>query len=194
MNPIYFGSQAELRLWLKANHARETELFVGMYKKSSGKGGITYPEALDEALCFGWIDGVRKSVDGERFAQRFSPRTKRSTWSNINVKRFKELEAEGRVVAAGRAAFEARTDERTGTYAGEQGQIELEDAAKRTFRANADAWRYWEKSPPGYRKIATWWVISAKRTETREKRLAELIDCSARGQRIPLLRRDTAAS
>lgn len=194
MNPIFFASQADFRAWLEEHGATESELWIGYYKKASGKGGANYRETLDEALCFGWIDGVRRTVDAESFIQRWTPRSRRSHWSLVNIRRFKELQAEGRVVAEGLAAFEAATAERTGRYSFEQENATLDDSQEAEFRANTAAWAYWEKAPRSYKRIATWWVISAKRPETRAKRLAELIACSAGGLRIPLVRPKESAS
>lgn len=188
-DPRFFESQDAFREWLTANHAAEAELWVGFWKKSSQRGGLEYAQAVDEALCFGWIDGVRKSMDSESFTNRFTPRRRGSVWSIANVRRIGELREAGRVHPAGELAFAARTDERTGIYSAEQSNVELgiEDEAR--FAANLPAWEYWQRAPAGYRKTAAWWVISAKKPETREKRLEELIACSARGVKIPPLRR-----
>lgn len=188
MDPIYFATRDEFRRWLEANHASADAVMLGLYKKASGKSGITYIEAVEEALCFGWIDGVGKSIDRDSSAQRFTPRRPRSIWSLVNVKRFEELEAAGKMTPAGRAAFEARTPERTGIYSGEQGDLELPPEALTALRANEAAWAFWEKSPKSYRKPATWWVISAKKPETRDRRLAQLIEHAERGERVPPLR------
>ena len=187
--PQFFESRNAFRNWLTENHGQAGELWVGFWKKSANRGGLEYPHAVDEALCFGWIDGIRKSVDADSFTNRFTPRRKGSVWSLVNVRRIGELREEGRVHAAGEAAFAARTDERTGIYSAEQGNVALEPADQARFAANLSALAYWERSPAGYRKQATWWVISAKKPETREKRLEELIACSARGVKIPPLRR-----
>lgn len=189
MEPRFFDTQADFRAWLEEHHAIETELWLGYYKKASGKVGLTYQEALDEALCFGWIDGLTRSLGEEAHAQRWTPRRKRSNWSNVNVNRYRELEAEGRVAPAGRKAFEARTDATTGVYSFEQSHAELGVDYEARFRKDEAAWAYWEKCPPGYKRIATWWVVSAKRPETRQRRLDELMACSRDGLRIPLLRR-----
>jgi uncharacterized protein YdeI (YjbR/CyaY-like superfamily) len=191
MEPLFFDSPAEFRAWLEEHHASERELWVGFYKKASGKGGLTYKQALDEALCFGWIDGLVRSLGDEARAQRWTPRRKRSNWSNINIKRYRELEAEGRVVPAGRAAFEARPLDGAG-YSFEQGEAAIEEQHLAAFKADRAAWTYWEKCPPGYKRIATWWVVSARRQETRDKRFQVLLECSREAQRIPLLRREPA--
>jgi len=187
---LFFDTADDFRAWLEKHHESEREALLGFYKKGSGKGGsFTYEQAILESLCFGWIDGVRRSLDAESYSQRFSPRTKTSTWSNINIARFKELQAAGRVHPAGLAAFEARTAANSGIYSFEQGEVAFAEDQERAFRANSAAWEYWSNAPKGYRRIATWWVLSAKRPETRSKRLVELVDCSARGEKIPLLRR-----
>jgi uncharacterized protein YdeI (YjbR/CyaY-like superfamily) len=187
MKARYFRSAAEFRRWLERNHARKSELYVGFYKKGSGRKGITPREALDEALSFGWIDGVRRSVDDERYMNRYTPRTSRSNWSNVNIARAKALIAEGRMRAAGLAAFERRDEKRARMYAAEQANPKLSASEIAAFRKNKAAWKNWESRPPGYRKTATWWVVSAKREETRQRRLATLIEHSARGERIALL-------
>jgi uncharacterized protein YdeI (YjbR/CyaY-like superfamily) len=182
--PRFFRSPAEFRKWLEKNHDRESELLVGFYKKSSGKRGITYEEALDEALCFGWIDGVRRSVDDERSTIRFTPRRQRSNWSLKNIRRVNELTKLGRMAPPGIAAFERRDPSEAGTYSFEQANPRLDQGLERRFRRNRGAWQFWEAQPPGYRKAATWWVVSAKREETRLRRLQTLIEDSANGRRL----------
>ena len=188
MEPTLFATPAEFRAWLEANHATERELLLGFHKKGSGRPSITWPEAVDEALCFGWIDGVRRRIDDESYSIRFTPRQRRSTWSAVNIARVKELQREGRMHPAGVAAFEARADERSAIYAYEQRHgATLDDEQLRQFRANEAAWTFFESQPPSYRKAAIWWVVSAKRDETKRKRLATLIDDSAHGRRVPPL-------
>lgn len=182
MDPVFFATQAEWRAWLEANHASETELLVGFHKKGTGMPSITWPESVDEALCFGWIDGVRRSLGAESYTIRFTPRKPRSFWSNVNIRRAGELIAEGRMMPAGLRAFEARTGERSGVYSFEQedqAKVVLSPEMEARFRADAGAWEYFQSRPPWYRRTATWWVISAKKEETREKRLATLIADSA---------------
>jgi uncharacterized protein YdeI (YjbR/CyaY-like superfamily) len=188
VDAVFFESQAGFREWLERNHATEDALLIGFHKKASGRGGLTYREALDEALCFGWIDGVRTSLGPDAYSQRFTPRRKRSIWSNVNVKRFGELQSEGRAAPAGRAAFDSRTADRTGIYSAEQREIELEPGHLARLQADEAAWAYWRSAPPSYRKPATWWVISAKKPETRERRFVQLLNCSAKGERVPPLR------
>jgi uncharacterized protein YdeI (YjbR/CyaY-like superfamily) len=176
MRPTFFASPSEFRAWLEKHHATAQELLVGFYKKSSGKPSITWPEAVDEALSFGWIDGVRRSFDDVSYTNRFTPRTARSTWSARNIERSKELIAEGRMSPAGRKAFEARTDDRSAIYSYEQrGQAKLGRDFERQFRSNTRAWAFFMSQPPGYRTTATYWVVSAKREETRRRRLATLM-------------------
>ena len=184
--PRFFRSQTEFRTWLERNHASKTEVWVGMHKKASTKKGITYREALDEALCFGWIDGKVRTIDEVAYMQRFSPRTKRSPWSKINIKRFGELKKLGQVTDAGLAAFERR-DRSPAGYSYEEAERGFSGSYLRTFRGNKKAWAFFQAQPPGYRRNATFWVMSAKREETRERRLAQLIDDSAHERRLALL-------
>ena len=186
-SPTFFATPAEFRAWLEEHHAAETELLVGFYKKGSGKPSITWPESVDEALCYGWIDGVRRSLGDDAYTIRFTPRKKRSFWSNVNIRRAGELIAEGRMRPAGLVAFEARTGERSGVYSFEQkdqARVVFSEAQARQFQADAKAWEFFQAQPPWYRRTATWWVISAKKEETRAKRLATLIADSAAGRPI----------
>ena len=188
--PKYFATPAAFRAWLEANHATSTELLVGFYKKGSGKPSITWPESVDEALCFGWIDGVRRTVDDERYTIRFTPRKARSTWSAVNMERVAELTRLGRMRPPGLAAFARREAAHSQIYSYEQrSEATLDDAAEGAFRANARAWEFFEAQPPWYRRTAIYWVMTAKRDETRHKRLATLIDDSAHGRRIGPLSR-----
>ena len=184
MKPAYFATPSDFRKWLAAHHAAEKELLVGFHKKASGTPSITWQESVDEALCFGWIDGVRKRVDETRYTIRFTPRRKGSNWSLINVNRVEELIAQERMKPAGLAAFEARVTRRTGIYAYENRPAELEPRYARALRRNAAAWAFFQAQPPSYRKLANWWIASAKKEETRQKRLAKLIADSAHGKRI----------
>ena len=187
MEPTFFKTSGHLRRWLEKNHGSATELWVGMYKKASGKIGITYKEALDEALCFGWIDGVRKSVDAEAYVQRFTPRRANSYWSAVNTTRAKELIGAGRMHDAGLAVFERRDTSKTARYSFEREHAKLDAPAEKQFRANTKAWQFFQSQPPGYRRVALHWVTSAKRPETRQRRLETLIRDSGRGRRIGLL-------
>jgi uncharacterized protein YdeI (YjbR/CyaY-like superfamily) len=187
-DPIYFTSPDELREWFDANHETATELWLGSYKKATGKPTVTWSEAVDEALCVGWIDSVRYSLDPERSAQRFTPRRKGSNWSAVNIAKIKALTEAGRMKPAGLAAFEARTEARSAIYSYEQRHLAAldpdEDAA---FRANEEAWSRFQAFPPSYRKTAIHWVVTAKKPETRVRRLATLIEDSAAGRRLKQL-------
>ena len=184
MSPVPFATADAFRAWLAAHHSATTELVVAFYTKTSGRGGLTYPEALDEALCFGWIDGVRRKLDADRFTIRFTPRKSGSTWSLVNVRHVERLTKAGRMAPAGIAAFAARDPAKTGLYSFEQRPQEFPAALKKTFQAAKPAWQFWSAQPPGYRRTAIWWVISAKQEATRQRRLAQLIAVSAAGQRI----------
>ena len=184
MKPRYFKSAAAFRAWLAANGARARELYVGFYKKASGKGGLTYKEAVDEALCHGWIDGIKKRVDEDRYTHRFTPRTATSIWSAVNLKRMKELLADGRVAAAGRDVYERRDPARTNRYSYEKAPAAFEGVLARRFKANKAAWTYFQAQPPGYRNLVTRWVTGAIKEETRLRRLDKLINDSAEGKRI----------
>ena len=190
MEPHFFAAPDEFRAWLEAHHATESELLVGFHKKATGKRSMSWTEAVREALCFGWIDGVRRSLDDERYVNRFTPRKPRSNWSAVNVRHVEELIREGRMHPAGLAAFEAREQRRTGVYSYEnrhEAKLDAEQEAR--FRAHTGAWEFFSSQPPGYRQTAIFWVVSAKRPETRVRRLATLIDDSAHGRRISLLAR-----
>lgn len=190
MEPTFFATPSEFRAWLEEHHHKAQELWVGFYKKSSGKPSITWPEAVDEALCHGWIDGVRKGIDDVSYTIRFTPRKPRSTWSAVNVKRARELASQGLMRPTGLKAFEERTEEKSGTYSYEQENAAgLDDAYEQQFRANKKAWDFFQSQAAWYRRTATWWVISAKKEETRQKRLATLIENSEQGRTIPQLTR-----
>ena len=191
MSARYFRSAALFRAWLAAHHATATELVVGFHKVGSGRPSLTWSESVDEALCYGWIDGIRRSVDETRYTIRFTPRRRTSTWSVVNIRRVGELERLGRMRAAGRAAFEARRENRSGLYSFEQRRAALDPSGEAAMRRNKKAWAYWQAEAPSYRKAASWWVLSAKKPETRARRLAQLIaDCAA-GLRIKAMRRPT---
>jgi uncharacterized protein YdeI (YjbR/CyaY-like superfamily) len=188
--PRFFADPAALWAWLEEHHAVADEVVVGYRRRASGLASITWPESVDVALCFGWIDGIRRSLDETSYSIRFTPRRPRSIWSAVNVRRFGELEAEGLVTDAGRAAFAARREDRTGVYTHEQAEApELDEAFTARFMASADAWEWFQLQPPFYRRQAAHWVMSAKKPETRERRLAALIADSEAGLRIGPLRR-----
>ncbi len=180
----FFRRPADFRRWLEKNHATAAELWVGFYRKASGKPSITWPESVDEALCVGWIDGIRKSIDAESYMIRFSPRRRGSIWSAINMKRCQTLIAEGRVGEPGLKAFAARKENRVGIYSYEQQRPELEEPYAGKLRRNKTAWDFFQTQPPGYRKQMSWWILSAKKEETRLKRLKKLMESSARRKRL----------
>lgn len=179
----YFKSPGEWRAWLKANHRKAKEIQVGYFKKDSGKPSITWPESVAEALCFGWIDGIRRGVDEERYTIRFTPRRRGSTWSDVNIRMVKALEAGGKMTAAGRAAFEGRVQKKSRVYSYEQGSAELNAARLREFKKNRAAWDFFNAQPASYRKKAVWWVMSAKNEQTRQSRFARLLESAAAGKR-----------
>jgi uncharacterized protein YdeI (YjbR/CyaY-like superfamily) len=186
--PRFFRSQKEWRAWLEKNHAGAAEQWVGFHKTKSDKKGITYKQAVDEALCFGWIDAVRRGGD-ETWAIRFTPRKKGSIWSAVNLKRIEELKAAGLVAPAGLAAYEGRDPEKQKRYSFENRDTVLAPAYEKTFRADKPAWKWFEAMPRSYRHPAVWWVMSAKQQATRDRRLAQLIADSAEGRKVKPLRR-----
>jgi uncharacterized protein YdeI (YjbR/CyaY-like superfamily) len=191
MKVAFFPSPSHLRQWFEKHHATELELWVGFFKKSSGKPSVTWPESVDEALCVGWIDGIRKSVDDQKYRIRFTPRKPRSVWSAVNIKRARALAEQGRMRPAGLKAFQARTENRSGIYSYEQRRDRLEEPYESILKKNTDAWAFFQAQPSSYRKAAGWWVVSARKEETRLKRLAKLIEDSARRCRIPQFTRPT---
>lgn len=190
MTPTFFATPADFRRWLAEHHAQAQELWVGFYKKATGKPSITWPESVDQALCFGWIDGRRKSVDAESYMIRFTPRRAHSIWSAINLQRVAELSEQGLMHPAGLQIFAARREEKSGIYAHEQRQVAaLGPAEEAQFQANPAAWAFFQAKPRSYREPAIWWVVSAKKPETRQKRLQTLIDDSAAGRTVKPLTR-----
>ncbi len=185
MSPTYFESAEHFRAWLEDNHRTATELIVGFRKVGSGLPSITWPESVDEALCFGWIDGLRKRIDDSSYLIRFTPRRTGSIWSLVNLAKVKELSAQGRMRPAGIAAYEARSSKKTGVYSFEQQQaVVLAPAEVQEFKKNKVAWGYFEAAAPSYKKVITYWVISAKQPATRLRRLAELIEACAESRRL----------
>jgi uncharacterized protein YdeI (YjbR/CyaY-like superfamily) len=182
-SPTFFATAAEWRGWLEKHHASATELSVGFWKKASGRASITWPESVDEALCFGWIDGVRHRIDHEAYRIRFTPRKATSTWSQVNLRRFAELKAQGRIASAGQAAHDIGKD-RTKQYSYEKAEAEFAREELAAFKANAGAWANFKAFPPSYRRVAIHRVTSAKGEATRAKRLSILIDASAKGLRL----------
>jgi uncharacterized protein YdeI (YjbR/CyaY-like superfamily) len=193
MTPIYFRSPLEFRVWLERHHEVEQELWVGFYKKGTGEPSLTWPESVDEALCVGWIDGVRRRIDADRYMIRFTPRKPRSKWSAVNLKRVEELSRLGRLRPAGRQVFDGRVAVPAGYSYEARKTAELGDDYERRFRRRPKAWAFFRSQPPWYRRTATWWVVSAKKEETRLKRLARLIDDSAHGRTLGQLTRPARA-
>ena len=187
MKIVHFSSQEEFRKWLVKNHAAASELFVGLHKKSSGKKGATYSEVLDEALCFGWIDGVRRSVNAESYVIRFTRRKSKSIWSLVNVRHVGRLQKAGKMAQPGLKAFAAREKHRTGIYSFEQKRPGLSAEYKKLFSANTRAWEFFAEQAPWYQRTAGYWVSSAKQEETRMRRLAKLMEVSANGRRLDQL-------
>ncbi|HXH06967.1 MAG TPA: YdeI/OmpD-associated family protein [Vicinamibacterales bacterium] len=183
VKPTYFRSASEFRKWLDEHHASEVELWVGYHKKGTGVASMTWQESVDEALCFGWIDGIRKSIDESRYTIRFTPRRSGSNWSKINIERINELTKLGRMTTAGLKAFEQRNTKLDYSYE-ETRQRQFSPEQQQTFRANPKAWAFFEKQPPSYRKTLIYWVTSAKKEETRASRLKKLIIASAAGRRL----------
>ncbi|GAB2728705.1 YdeI/OmpD-associated family protein [Nocardioides pakistanensis] len=181
---IYFESPLHWRSWLEEHHQTATEVWVGYWKKHTGRVNLTWSEAVDQALCFGWIDSVRKSVDADRSRQRFTPRKPRSNWSSINIAKVAELREQGLMTPAGLAAFEARLDERSGIYTYENGEVELSEEYAAQLAAVPEALAFFESQAPSYRKLAKSWVMSAKQEATRERRIAALVADSAQGLRV----------
>lgn len=192
--PTPFPDQAAFRTWLRRHHKAADSLTLRIAKTHAAQSGITYAQALDEALCFGWIDGVRRRLDQDSFSIRFSPRKPRSIWSRTNVRHVERLIRARRMTKAGLMAFQARTLNRTGVYSFEQRPTRLGTVREAIFRRNRRAWAYFQKEAPWYQRTSSFWVRSAKREDTQRKRLALLIECSAKGERIPPLRRSVASA
>ncbi len=185
--PVYFATPAEFRAWLERHHARAPELIVGYYKVATGRPSMTWPQSVAEALCFGWIDGIRRTVDAESYCVRFTPRRPRSVWSAINIRLVAELEAAGKMTPAGRAAFEARPHKsgpKSRGYRAQKRDGTLDAVTIRAFKKNRRAWAFFEAQPPGYRRTMAWWVMQAKKPETRERRLGALVAASGQGRRL----------
>jgi len=187
MKPKHFPDPKSFRAWLKENYASETELLLGFYKIGSGRKSITYSEALDEALCLGWIDGVRKNAGPDAYTIRFTPRKTKSNWSIVNIRRVKELIRLQRMTAAGLRIFEARDERRAERYSYEHKTSKLSRKQEKQFRANASAWEFFQSQAPWYRRVTTWWIVSAAKEETRERRLQQLISDSGAGRRIHMV-------
>lgn len=182
--PAFFESPAAFRAWLRANHEKADELVVGYYKRHTGMPSMTWPESVAEALCYGWIDGIRRRLDDDRYTIRFTPRRKGSKWSAINVRMVAELEAAGRLRKAGRAAFESRPESQKTGYSYPRKDGKLDATRLRAFKAKKAAWAFFEAQPPGYRRLMIHWVMAAKKDETKDRRMAKLIAASIKKQRI----------
>jgi len=179
--PTFFAKQSDFRKWLQKNHKKETELLVGFYKVDSGKPSMTWSQSVDEALCFGWIDGVRKAIDKDSYQIRFTQRKSTSIWSAINIKKIEELTKQGLMQPAGLASFEKRTESKSKIYSYEKDEAKLPQNFKKQFKANKKAWDYFQSLAPSYRKVSAHWVMSAKQEMTKTKRLNQLISDSAAG-------------
>jgi uncharacterized protein YdeI (YjbR/CyaY-like superfamily) len=184
-DPRHFRTPAACRAWLEKNHDRVSELWIGFHRKGTGGKGVTYKEALDEALCFGWIDGIKRKVDDTRYTNRFTPRKRASKWSEVNLRRYTELEEEGRIAPPGADARARFDPKKHGPYSFERRIAELAPKYTRAFQRKKTAWAFFQDQPPGYRRSAIHWVMSAKREETRERRLTQLMDTSREGRRLP---------
>lgn len=184
MKPRFFRSAGAFRTWLEKNHATERELIIGFYKKGSRRGGLTYAEAVDESLCFGWIDGVVKTIDEDSYQQRYSPRKAKSNWSGVNIAKVKKLKAAGKMAAAGLAAFEGRDRKRDAPYSYEREHAKLSREQEQQFKNDATAWTYWRAQPAGYVRLITFWVTSAKKAETQARRLSILIEACRAAKRL----------
>ena len=180
----YFKSSNDFRKWLQKNHATTQELWIGYYKKSSGKPSLTWQESVDEALCFGWIDGIRKRVDDLRYTIRFTPRRRQSIWSAVNIRRARELSDQGLMTPPGTAAFDARKEYRSGIYSYEQSAANLDGPYEKRLKQNKAAWDFFYAQPPSYRKAIGWWIVSAKQEITRLRRLQKLVEISANRKRL----------
>jgi len=191
MEPTFFSTQADLRKWFLQNHDTAKELYLGLYKVSANIPSVTYKQAVDEALCFGWIDSVVRRIDDQRRMQRFTPRKPKSIWSQVNIKRVAELKKLGLMHEAGLRTFKNRDEKMQNKYSFEQAEVKFTPSQLKQFKANKKAWENFQSMPPSYIKPATWWVIGAKQEATKEKRLGELIQHSAKGLKVKHLRRPT---
>ncbi len=183
----FFATPAAFRRWLERQHVSATEIWIGFYRKGASKSAMTYPEALDVALCFGWIDGIRKKLNDEAYTNRFTPRKPGSVWSTVNIRHVERLTAAGLMHEAGRAAYARRDPAKSGIYSFEQRPTAFPPALEQRFRARARAWAYFQAQPPGYQRLGIWYVMSAKREETQLKRLARVMEASAAGVRLGVL-------
>lgn len=185
MDILFFATAVDFHAWLAEHHADTQELWVGFYKKDSGRASLTYPESVDEALCFGWIDGIRKSLDAESYTCRFTPRRPGSLWSPFNIQRVQELITLGRMQPPGISAYDSRKEKIFGEFTYANRSPDLAEPYAGILKQNTAAWAFYQAQPPSYRKVANWWVVCAKQEETRLKRLAELAECCVQGRLIP---------
>ena len=184
MDPVYFQNQNEFRKWLEKNHNKESEIIVGYYKVGTGKSTMTWSESVDQAICFGWIDGIRRSVDNERYSIRFTPRRLTSIWSNVNIRKVEELKKKGLMMKPGLEVYNNRRDTKSGTYSFEKEFNELDDNFDRLFKANKIAWDFFIKQAPSYQKTRSLWIMSAKQEKTKITRLNKLIMASEKHTRL----------
>jgi uncharacterized protein YdeI (YjbR/CyaY-like superfamily) len=184
MTPTFFAKQSDFRKWLEKNHDKKTELLVGFYKVDSGKSSITWPQSVDEALCFGWIDGIRRSIDKDSYCIRFTPRRRNSSWSVVNIKKMEELKQAGLMKPSGLAVFENRNPAKAGLYAYEKEKVKFSPDYEQKFKASKKAWAYFQTLPPSYQRPVTNWVMSAKQVSTQLRRLERLIATCDAGRRI----------
>lgn len=185
MTATFFATTASFRAWLKKHHGKEQELLVGFYKVGSGKPSISWSQSVDQALCFGWIDGVRRSIDAESYCIRFTPRKPNSNWSAINIKKVEALRKTGLMTRAGEKAFEGRTENRMGIYSHERPEVALDVNYERQFKLNKPAWAFFNEQAPSYKKVMTHWIMSAKQEKTRLSRLEKIMLISAAKKRMP---------
>jgi uncharacterized protein YdeI (YjbR/CyaY-like superfamily) len=190
MKPKFFAKPSDFRKWLEKNHLKEKELLVGFYKVNSGKPSITWPESVDEALCFGWIDGIRRSIDEKSYSIRFTPRKAKSIWSAVNIKKMQVLKEKGLLKPAGIAAFEKREESKSAIYSYEKAEVKLSPEFEKRFRSNKKAYAFFKTLPPSIQRVSTNWVMSARQEKTRESRIQNLISCSEEGRKIKSLSYD----
>ncbi|RYU97259.1 YdeI/OmpD-associated family protein [Emticicia agri] len=184
MEPKFFTHQSDFRQWLEENYKKEKEIVVGYYKVNSGKPSLTWSQSVDEALCFGWIDGIRRSIDADSYCIRFTPRKPTSIWSSVNIKKMEEMIPKGLVKEAGLLAYEKRKDNKSNIYVYEQDELAFTQAMEHNFKSHSKAWDFFQKQPPYYKKQMTGWVISAKQETTQLARLKKLIEASEDGKRL----------
>lgn len=184
MKARFFTTPTEFRKWLEKHHKKETKLIVGFYKVGTGKSSITWPQSVDQALCFGWIDGVRRSIDDESYSIRFTPRSSTSIWSTINIKKIEELKKAGLMTLEGQKAFDLRKEDKSGIYSHEKESFKLHHNYEKQFKMNKPAWNFFNKQTPSYKKVIVHWIMSAKQEKTRVSRLEKAIKTSEQQLRM----------